>query len=738
MAQVLWHSYTTKEFVKEFHKLYKQLAKPLDLMLSYRAGDQDTNALLQLQHDLLILSYVLIDHWCATSKGKWLTNSNGEERMDRTCFLFELAEFTIRPLDFKVQSFFEEEKRPHCGLALEQHVSHYIEQRKKEKQTHVHGATLEMLREYDKVKNTNLSSLWKNFLQKIVEKAFLPEPDYIMFPPPNHKEEKLKALPLDEQELRIRLLETYEHAAQGGRASGFLHPLGQDMSQSITKFVDVANQGWRTVQNRDPRSRLIDLQSTFSEEALEIASIVMNLEGEPNTQATQLLWDIAPSLSLYGYSQAELAELAEQFRRLKVPYERINDMPETVNKMELVQQLTKGNEGRLAKHLFFNLAVCFCKADGVVSPSEEKLLNTFANTLFGNNQSVTVDMGLFAPAKPSFEPTTHRFNEDTSKKKNELKPDKDSMPTLNPKEPSQEAAPPVMGEPLSTDRSIAELHELVGLEQVKADVQYLVNFTRIQQVRSSRGMKTAPAARHMLFYGNPGTGKTTVARLIAQIYRALGVVSKGHLVECDRAALIGAFAGQTAIKVSEVVSTAVGGVLFIDEAYSLNQGDKDSYGLEAIDTLVKLMEDNRDDLVVIAAGYPEKMAAFISTNPGLRSRFNRVFNFDDYNPEQLLAIFLGLAKSAGYQVAPDASDYLAQLFEHMHKTRDETFGNGREVRNVFEAVMSEQANRLVTQADVSVDALSQITLEDATKLTEAVQFQKSKPPAAFGFQPTKS
>lgn len=741
MAQAHFHADTSFQFIKEFHKIAKKLVGPLGLMLAYRGGGADSGAMRLLQADLLNLSRVLIDYWCDSTDGKWLADSAGKPSMERTCLLFEMYEFSLnKPEAFKTGNFFEEQQRPVCELKLDQHVSDYLSRRPRESRSFISAFTLELLREFDASKKTNLCSLWKNFLQKIVEKAFLPEVDPLLFPPPNHKEEKLRKLPKDEQEFRLLLIESYEHAAQGGRCSGFRHRLGQQMSDAIKEFIITANTAWRIQQNLDEQSKSLDVQACFNEEALMLASIVMNLYPEPEEQALKLLWDIAPSIGLYGYTESDLARMIKN--EINPLHAFLEAPPLSVRAMEQAQALTKGNEAGFAKHTLFNLAVCFCKADGRVTEAEEKILKTFANTLFGKTESIASNSEISCLRKSSPEKTNLPIDDQAkpTPDKDEPVSESDDLQRVDIKNPINEEQPAntqPIGASLSIDKSIAELSALVGLQQVKADVQQLVNFTRIQQLRSSRGMKVAPATRHMLFYGNPGTGKTTVARLVAQIYKDLGVVSKGHLIECDRSGLVGAYAGQTAIKVSEVVNTAVGGILFIDEAYSLNQGDKDSYGLEAIDTLVKLIEDNRDDLVVIAAGYPEKMANFISTNPGLKSRFNRVFSFEDYSPEQLLEIFMGLAKAAGYKVAPDAEAYLAEMFKQMYKARTETFGNGRDVRNVFEAAMSEQANRLVSQADVTAETLSQITLDDVCRLGDGAHFQEDKPAASFGFQPAK-
>ena len=259
---------------------------------------------------------------------------------------------------------------------------------------------------------------------------------------------------------------------------------------------------------------------------------------------------------------------------------------------------------------------------------------------------------------------------------------------------------------------LAELEGLVGLAPVKRQVADLANLVRIRQEREQRGMKTAGVSYHCVFTGNPGTGKTTVARILAGIYRDLGVLKKGHLVETDRSGLVAEFVGQTAVKTNKIIDSALDGVLFIDEAYTLVKGGKEDFGAEAIATLLKRMEDDRDRLVVILAGYTDEMRAFIESNPGLRSRFTRTIESPDYTAEELEVIFLHLAERNQYVLTTNAMRALRARLAEAVAAKDRTFGNGRFARNLFERAIERQATRLADVPDLSSEALEQLAEAD--------------------------
>ncbi|MBR6287033.1 MAG: DUF4236 domain-containing protein [Bacteroidaceae bacterium] len=256
------------------------------------------------------------------------------------------------------------------------------------------------------------------------------------------------------------------------------------------------------------------------------------------------------------------------------------------------------------------------------------------------------------------------------------------------------------------------LNDLIGLSSVKEEITKLANFIKIQQVRKSKGLRTPDISYHCVFTGNPGTGKTTVARIMAGIYKDLGILKKGHLIETDRSGLVAEYVGQTAVKTNKIIDSALDGVLFIDEAYSLVQGAKEDYGKEAISTLLKRMEDDRNRLIVILAGYGSEMKGFIDSNPGLQSRFNRYIHFPDYNADELKEIFLLSAKKNQYTLDEGALSLLEEIMSSAIEHKDDNFGNARFVRNLFEKSIQNQAMRLSFRPNITAEELSELKAED--------------------------
>lgn len=357
---------------------------------------------------------------------------------------------------------------------------------------------------------------------------------------------------------------------------------------------------------------------------------------------------------------------------------------------------------------FTLMLLLFAAVDGKVSEAEAGFVNACADSLSSycdhcgmKGGKSGLDVNEFVARRTDGEPVKTGKPEDEA-----------VFPAPAKTEAPKKEEAPAEPEP-TLEELLAELDSLCGLDKVKKDVKGLINLVKVRKLRQEAGLPVPPMSLHLVFMGNPGTGKTTVARLLAKIYHAVGVLSKGQLVEVDRSGLVAGFVGQTALKTQEAIDKALGGVLFIDEAYALaNQDNPNDFGREAIEVLLKGMEDHRDNLIVIVAGYTDLMGDFIHANPGLESRFNKYFYFEDYDGGQLAEIFRSVCKKNGYELDEAADQASAEAFQVMYDRRDENFGNARDVRNVFENAVARQANRVAAMVAPKKEDLMALTVAD--------------------------
>lgn len=394
------------------------------------------------------------------------------------------------------------------------------------------------------------------------------------------------------------------------------------------------------------------------------------------------------------------------------------DPPMLLRVVKFYDSVFLANNMYIVANYLFQILNLIVKQDGIVTEIEKRLLTRYQTILHESNEDLYSDLpgtkkdylNLNSVFNDFFGSVTTTIRKDSgSESKSPSKEAKEEKPLGNVKETAKE-------EVYDLEELMKELNDLIGLSEVKGEVTNLVNVLKVEKLRKEKNLPVPTRSLHMVFTGNPGTGKTTIGRLIAKIFKALGVLEKGHLIETDRSGLVAGYVGQTAAKTVELCNKSLGGVLFIDEAYALAEGGENDFGREAINTLLKFMEDNRGNFIAIVAGYTDNMQDFINKNPGLQSRFNKYIVFADYNPDELFAIFSSITTKSKLKLTEEAATKVKEILQSHYDKRDKKFGNGRFARNLFEKIYGNQANRLVTVTDLDEEGLCTITLDDISDL----------------------
>ncbi|MBX3137146.1 AAA family ATPase [Candidatus Obscuribacterales bacterium] len=537
-------------------------------------------------------------------------------------------------------------------------------------------SSLNLLRGYDAVSKTTVAPMYKDLLLKIVTVTL------------THVEKPTAVdnqILSDYEQLWTEIVTATRTPAK--RVHPDSSPLIADINRAVLELVVPAREVIKAVDELQRMPGLKDTEGFIRKSFTNYCAQAILADSHVDQKELELFHDLAPTLMFFG-KQGSIQNLQEAFQRASKNIEP-NETPLLVSILDMYDRSMHTELGARARSLYFRLANTAFKADLTVSADELEWLEKFKDTLYPHE-------------------TLERVEKLVSEDGIEKLPDR-----------------PVFGN-ISVEQSLEELNASVGLERVKQDMAQLVNFIKVQQMREQKGLPGSGIPKHFVFCGNPGTGKTSVARILSNIYKALGIFKKGQIVQASRADLVvEGHPGKSAVKVKDSSFAAIGGVLFIDEANELLQeGVQDPQGKEAVETLVKAIEDRPETIVVILAGQQDKLERFLNSNTALKTRFNKAFYFDDYSPEQMLEIFQSFCNRAAFQTSPEVLRLVKSIFEQIHAERSGGFGNAKEVRRIFESIIGNQANRIIALLPVNEEILSTITEDDVQPLLAALSVRQ--------------
>ena len=518
--------------------------------------------------------------------------------------------------------------------------------------------SLNLLRGYDTLYGTDTAPTYKDFLLKLVSTTL------------GRVEQ-----PTASDEILIGEYDWFwTEVATAARAPHLI----AELNNAVAEFIKPAREVIRAVEQLSSMDGLLDTDGFIRKTFTNYCAQAILADSTVDDREVELFSDLAPTLNFFG-SSGSIDNLKRIFQTAAKNISP-SEMPLLVAILDMYDNSLKTDFAQRARSLYFRLANTAFKADLTVCPEEVAWLEQFRKTLYPDSTS--------------------------------------EQPASVVQQPKEKQ---VIGK-MTADESIAGLNLLIGLEQVKQDFAQLINFVKVQQLRVEKGLSGSTIPKYFLFYGNPGTGRTSVAWVLANVYREMELLKRGRVVEVNGAELAAGQPNQAALRIREAISSNRANLLFIDEAYALvKEGTPDSPGYHYVEALIKALDDHRNALVIILAGNKEKLDQLVESNPGLKSRFTKSFNFEDYDSEQMTNIFEVYCKGAAFQITSSALELVRSLFEQLYANRGSEFGNAREVRKVFDRILGNQANRIINLNQVNEEILSTITDEDVRPLLNTVE-----------------